>query len=139
MRQGDQFQEPFCYLKKLDFNIFQQPSTWHKIKTNWIKLQTIDPRICLSLTCQKRVWEQFLRNILCVIFQEKYFSCYTLLTDQISLIFGNICIAVVCFPGCGVIHFEINLIFLIKPFFCMIESQDKNLNIFRTKRDFKVK
>ena len=33
------------------------------------------------------------------------------------------------------IDFEINLVFLIEPFFYF----DKNLNIFRTKRAFKVK
>ena len=31
-------------------------------------------------------------------------------------IFGNTCITIVCLPGCDVINFEINLIFLIKPF-----------------------
>ena len=33
----------------------------------------------------KRVCEKFLHHILLMIFQEKYFSCYILLTDQISL------------------------------------------------------
>ena len=37
-------------------------------------------------------------------------------------ILGNMCIAIVCFPGCDVINFEINLIFLIKPFFYMIKK-----------------
>ena len=32
-------------------------------------------------------------------------------------ILANMCIAVVCFPGCDVINFEIKLIFLIKPSF----------------------
>ena len=27
------------------------------------------------------------------------------------------CIAIVCKPGCDIMSFEINLIFLIKPFF----------------------
>ena len=27
------------------------------------------------------------------------------------------CIAIVCKPGCDVMSFEVNLIFLIKPFF----------------------
>ena len=49
------------------------------------------------------------------------------------------CIAIVCFPGCDVVNFEINLIFLIKPFFYMAKIEDKNLNILRTKRPFKVK
>ena len=30
---------------------------------------------------------------------------------------GNMCIAIVCEPGCHVINFEVNLIFLIKPLF----------------------
>ena len=34
-------------------------------------------------------------------------------------ILGNMCIAIVCFPLCDVTDFEINLIFLIKPFFYM--------------------
>ena len=56
-----------------------------------------------------------------MIFQEKYCSYYTLSTDQISVwlslireILGNTCIIIV---GFEVIHFEINLTFLIKPFF----------------------
>ena len=32
-------------------------------------------------------------------------------------ILGNMCIAIVCKPGCDVMNFEVNLIFLIKPFF----------------------
>ena len=35
---------------------------------------------------------------------------------------GNVCIAVVYFPSCNVINFEINLIFLIKPFFYMTKN-----------------
>ena len=30
---------------------------------------------------------------------------------------SNMCIAIVCKPGCDVMNFEVNLIFLIKPFF----------------------
>ena len=41
------------------------------------------------------------------------------------------CIAIVCYPGCDVIKFEISLNFL--------KSQDKNLNILRTKKAFEVK
>ena len=32
-------------------------------------------------------------------------------------ILGNTCIVIVCWPGCDVIYFKINHIFLIKPFF----------------------
>ena len=36
--------------------------------------------------------------------------------------------------GYDVINFEINFVFLIKPFF--LQSQDKNLNILRAKRSY---
>ena len=35
-------------------------------------------------------------------------------------ILGNMCIAIVCFPGCDIINFEIDLIFSITPFFYMV-------------------
>ena len=36
-------------------------------------------------------------------------------------------------------NFEIDLIFLIKPLFLYDQSLEKNLNILRTKKAFKVK
>ena len=80
-------------------------------------------------------------------FSKKCFSCYILLTDQISLpdfflrleIFDNMCIAIVCFPGCEVINFEINFTFLIKSFYWMTKKSRQNLNILRAKRPCKVK
>ena len=73
-----------------------------------------------------KVWEQLFHHILQMIFQERCFSCYILLTDQNSMpgcfYFltdigdkGCNCTAIVNFPDCDVINFEINLIFLIKP------------------------
>ena len=58
----------------------------------------------------------------------------------LSKILGNMCIAIVCYPGCEIINFEINLIFLIKLFFSTWpKSQHINLNIFRTRRASKIK
>ena len=55
-------------------------------------------------------------------------------------ILGNMFIAIVCYPGCDVMNFEINLIFLIEPFFLHDQKVlNKILNILRTKRAFKVK
>ena len=49
-------------------------------------------------------------------------------------ILENICMIIVSYPGCDVINFEINFIFLIKPFFSTWpKSQDKNLNILKRK------
>ena len=58
----------------------------------------------------------------------------------LSLLFdilGNINITVICFPGCDVINFEINLIILMKPY--MIKNSRHDLNILRMNRAFKVK
>ena len=69
---------------QLSFNIFRQPSSWHITLMNCAKIQSIDPKICSILIFQKRAWDQFLHHILGVIFQEKSFSYYILLTDQVS-------------------------------------------------------
>ena len=54
-----------------------------------------------------------------MIFHQKCFSCYILLTDQISLsdpllleILGDMCMAILCFSVCDVINLD-SLIFLI--------------------------
>ena len=44
-------------------------------------------------------------------------------------IFGNMCIAIVCWPGCDVINFKTNLTFLIKPFSCMTKRSRQKLRI----------
>ena len=49
------------------------------------------------------------------------------------------CITIVCQPGCDVIRFEVNLTFLLSRFATWPKSQDKNLNILRTKRSSEVK
>ena len=41
---------------------------------------------------------------------------FIVLLPLILGILGNICIAIVCKPGCDVKKFEIDLIFLINPF-----------------------
>ena len=64
--------------QQLSFNKFRQFSTCHTIKTNRIKFQFIDPEICPIFIFQKKVWDKFLHHILCMIFQEKSFSCYIL-------------------------------------------------------------
>ena len=58
-------------------------------------------------------------------------------------ILGNMCTVIIYFPVDGVTGFEINLSFLIKPLSYMTnqffadQSQNKNLNIIKTKRSFK--
>ena len=46
------------------------------------------------------------------------------------------CIVIVCFPGCDVIIFEINFIFLIMPIFCMLENSRQKLKSFEHEKSF---
>ena len=49
-------------------------------------------------------------------------------------ILGNLCIVIVCWPGCDVISLEIHLIFPIKPFF----PHDQKIKIKTYKKSFSV-
>ena len=51
-------------------------------------------------------------------------------------ILGNICISIVCWPGCEVIKFEINLIFLIKPFWYMNKKSGQKLKYLENEKSF---
>ena len=44
------------------------------------------------------------------------------------------CIIQVCFPGCDVLHFEINLIFLIKPFLSMIKKSRQKFKYLKNEK-----
>ena len=83
-----------------------------------------------------------------MISEKKHFSSYILLAEQISLpgwlpllceILGNMFTVIVCWPGWDVINFEINLVFLIKPFFLHDQKfKANNCHILRTE-GFKMK
>ena len=87
--------------------------------------------------------------IFCMIFKQKYFSCYVLLTNFnysnfivwlffLHEILGHICIIIICFSVCDVINFEIKLSYQV--FFLYDQkSLNKYLNIFRTKRVFEMR
>ena len=149
MRQGDQFQN-FLFFKKVLYGVkvvcslVQYISIAFNLKYNRSKLyKTLE--VCSILIFQRKVQKQFLHHILCMIFQDKCSSCYIILTDQISLFdciyflrYWAMCIAIVCFPGCFVISFKINLIlYLIFYLYTRLKRQDKNY-ILRKKRAFKV-
>ena len=73
-----------------------------------------------------------------MIFEEKQFYCYIILTDQISLSgcryimqYWPICVLWLFVPSCDVINFDINLIFLIKPFL-LHESTQKIKYLYKS-------
>ena len=72
------------------FIYFDRSLLRHTTETNFRTFHTVALEICLLLIFYERVWNYLLRHILCMIFQEKYFSCYTLLTGQI-LLSGCLC------------------------------------------------
>ena len=76
----------------------------------------------------------FLRKIFLMLyyFNRKNFIVF-LLIDKISI---AMCIAIVCFPGCNVINFEINLIFLIKPFFYMTKKSRQKFEYLGNEKRF---
>ena len=51
-------------------------------------------------------------------------------------VLGNICIAIVCFPGCDVISSKINLIFLIEPLFCVNKKSRQEVKYLENKKIF---
>ena len=44
------------------------------------------------------------------------------------------CIIMVCFPGCDVLHFEINLMFLIKPFLSMTKKSRQKFKYLKNEK-----
>ena len=51
-------------------------------------------------------------------------------------ILGNMCTAIVCFPHCDVINFEINLIFLTKQFFYMNKNSRQKFKYHDNEKSF---
>ena len=51
-------------------------------------------------------------------------------------ILGNMCITIVCLPGCDVINFEINLVFLIKAFCYMTKKSRQKFKYLENEKSF---
>ena len=78
-------------------------------------------------------------------FSRKCFSSYIILTDQISLsdclyflrCWGNICIVTDYFPGCDIINFETNIIFLIKPYSYLTKKSRQRFKYLENEKSIK--
>ena len=64
---------------------FDRPSLGHTMKTNCTTFEAIDPETGSILIFYKSVWDYLPHHILCMIFQDNYYSCCFLITDQILL------------------------------------------------------
>ena len=49
------------------------------------------------------------------------------------------CVVVVCFSSCDITNFEINLVFLIKPFFYMIKESRQKFKYLENKKALREK
>ena len=61
-----------------------------------------------------------------------FIACLPLLFE----ILGNMHIAIVCYPGYDVMDLEINLIFLIEPFFYMTKKSWQKLKYLENEKSF---
>ena len=55
---------------------------------------------------------------------------------SIRKMLGNMCIAIVCQPGCDVINFKIDLIFLIDLFLYMTKKSRQKLKYLKNEKSF---
>ena len=83
---------------------------------------------CLAIVFPPHFVYAFSRKMLLMLFSLNLPNFFVCLSSVLEIM-GNMCIAIVSFQGCDVITSEINLIVLIKQ-----KSQDKTLNILRTKK-----
>ena len=99
-------------------------ASWGLSKYFETKLHLVSPHIkllwkikrSLELVSLPHFLHNFWRKIfllLCSVNWPNVIVYFFLLCEILS----NICIAIVCKPGCDVLNFEVNLIFLIKLFF----------------------
>ena len=137
----------FIFLKKAYIRSKQVVSTlvlicfgrtpfWHTLKPNRLTFQTVDREIWLIFIFYGTAWDKLFRHILRTIFQEKYFSCYILVTGQILDIFRNICAIIICCTVCDTINFEINNSFLIKTFFYITKKSKQKCKYLMNEQNF---
>ena len=89
----------------------------------------------LVIVSPPHITYDFSRKILLIL----YFTSRQNLIVWLSLfleVFGNMCIAIGCFWGCGVINFKVNLIVLIKPFFYITKKSRKKLRYLENGKSF---
>ena len=62
------------------------------------------------------LWHHFRRKVVFLLHSINW-SNFVVWLPLLCEVLGNMCFAIVYKPGCDVMNFEFNLIFLIKPFF----------------------
>ena len=65
-----------------------------------------------------------------------YWPNFIALLPLLLEILGNMCIAIVSYPACDVMDFEINLNFLIEQFFLLDQKSWQKLKYLENKKNF---
>ena len=117
------FKKDLCEVKasglQLSFNIFWKPSTWHTIKTDYWSRNVLNFDFLendLEIVSSPHFVYDFSKKMFLMLYSINWRNLIVWFLLLLEIL-GNICIAIVSFPGCGFINFKINLIFLVKPDF----------------------
>ena len=118
------------------FNIFCQSSTWHIIKTNCIKLQIRSIlEKGLGVGSSPHFVYHFSRKLFLMLYSINLPNFIALLPLLLEILF-NMCIAIVCQPGCDVMNSGINLVFQSKPFFYMTKNARQRFKHLENEKSF---
>ena len=121
------FQKSFTWPNclELSFNIFNSVQLGHKIKIDCTSRDMLNFNVLeknLGIVSLSHSVYDFWEKMVLVFYSINWPS-FLFWLPLLCGILGNMCIAISCFNGCDVINFEINLIFLMKSFFCMTKKR----------------
>ena len=111
---------------QLSFNIFRWPSTLAYNKNKLYKTSNYRYRDMLNF--------DFLEKGLVIVSPQHFVYDFT---RKIFVVLNSINCAIVCKKGCDIINFEINLVFLIKPFFYITKKSRKKFKYVENERAFR--
>ena len=111
---------------QLSFNIFRWPSTLAYNKNKLYKTSNYRYRDMLNF--------DFLEKGLVIVSPQHFVYDFT---RKIFVVLNSINCAIVCKKGCDIINFEINLVFLIKPFFYITKKSRQKFKYVENERAFR--
>ena len=89
----------------------------------------------LGIVCPPHFVCDFSRKMFLMLYSINWPNFIALLPLYLEILI-NICIAIVYYPGCQVIDFEINLLFLIKPFSYMTKKLRQKFKDLENEKSF---
>ena len=141
IRQGGQFQTSLFFklvlyevkasAQRLSFNIYCYSFTWTHNRNKLYKTSDCWSRDMSNF--------DFLKKGLELVSEPHFVHDFSIWLHLFLEICSNLCIAIVCYPVCDIISFEIYLSFLIKPFSYLAKKLEQKCIYLKNKKSFKVK